>query len=133
MELSPSLTHKKLARYYNGLSFGINAYLRSHINWNFTMSIVQAHINNCDCQVMIVSYVTLLSQELEQLWHFGLVTFYYLIHRGDKIFCISSFLKTGVIGLNDNSNPVVYPATSSDFDLKHLLCLGWRNLSKTAE
>jgi hypothetical protein len=46
MEPSPSLTHKKLARYYNGLSFGINVYLRSHIDWDFTMSIVQAHIDN---------------------------------------------------------------------------------------
>jgi hypothetical protein len=51
MEPSPSSTHKKLARYYNGLSFGINLYLRSHIDWDFTMSIVQAHINNHDYQV----------------------------------------------------------------------------------
>ncbi len=26
---------------------------------------------------------------------------------GDKIFCISSYLKMGVVGLNDNSNPIV--------------------------
>jgi hypothetical protein len=45
MEPSPSSTHKKLARYYNGLGFGINVYLRSNIDWDFTMSIVQAHIN----------------------------------------------------------------------------------------
>jgi hypothetical protein len=51
MEQSPSTTHKKLARYYNGLSFEINVYLRSHIDRDFTMSIVQAHINNHDYQV----------------------------------------------------------------------------------
>jgi hypothetical protein len=51
MEPSPSSTHKKLARYYNGHSLGINVYLRSHINWDFTMSIVQAHINNHNNQV----------------------------------------------------------------------------------
>ncbi len=51
MEPSPSLTHKKLARYYNGLGFGINVYLRSHINRDFPMSIVQAHINNHGYQV----------------------------------------------------------------------------------
>ena len=51
MEPSPLSTHKKLARYYNGLGFGINVYLRSHINRDFTMSIVQAHINNHDYQV----------------------------------------------------------------------------------
>ncbi len=46
-----SSTHKKLVRYYNGLGFGINVYLRSHINQDFTMSIVQAHIDNHDYQV----------------------------------------------------------------------------------
>jgi hypothetical protein len=51
MEPLPSLTHKKLARYYNRLVFKINVYLRSHINRDFTMSIVQAHINNHDYQV----------------------------------------------------------------------------------
>jgi hypothetical protein len=51
MEPSPSLTHKKLARYYNGLGFGINVYLRSHTDLDFTMSIVQAHIDNHDYQV----------------------------------------------------------------------------------
>jgi hypothetical protein len=51
MEPSPSSTHKKSARYYNGLGFGINVYLRSHIGWDFAMSIGQAHINNHDYQV----------------------------------------------------------------------------------
>ncbi len=48
---SPSLTHKKSARYFNGLSFGIHVYLRSHINQDFTVSIVQAHIDNHNYQV----------------------------------------------------------------------------------
>jgi hypothetical protein len=51
MEPSPLSTHKKLARYYNGLGFGINVYLRSHINQDFTLLIVQAHINNHNYQV----------------------------------------------------------------------------------
>jgi hypothetical protein len=40
------------------LIFGINVYLRSHIDRNFTMSIVQAHIDNHDYQVgdRILSY-----------------------------------------------------------------------------
>jgi hypothetical protein len=60
MEPSPSSTHNKLARYYNGLSFGINVNLRSHIDWDFTMSIVQAHINNHNYQVddTILCYFT---------------------------------------------------------------------------
>ncbi len=93
---------------------------------------------------MIGSYVDLLSQELEQLWHFGLVTFYYLIHRNRTLFLLAvnqetkyfAFLLTLKWGLSVSMiivTPLYNPATSSDFDLQHLLCLGWRNLSKTAE
>jgi hypothetical protein len=93
---------------------------------------------------MIGSYVSLLSQELERLWHFGLVTFYYLIHRNRALFLLTvnqetkyfAFLLTLKWGLLVSMiivTPSYNPATSSDFDLKHLLPLGWRNLSKTAE
>jgi hypothetical protein len=93
---------------------------------------------------MIGSYVTLLSQELEQLWHFGLVTFYYLIHRNRTLFLLAvnqdakyfAFLLTLKWGLLVSMiivTPLYNPATSSDFDLKNLLHLGWRKLSKTAE
>jgi hypothetical protein len=51
MEPSILSTHKKSARYYNGLGFGIDVYLRSHIDCDFTMSIFQAHIDNHDYQV----------------------------------------------------------------------------------
>ncbi len=40
MEPSTSSPYQKTARYYNGLCFGINVYLRSHIDQDFTMSIV---------------------------------------------------------------------------------------------
>ncbi len=93
---------------------------------------------------MIGSYVTSLSQELEWPWHFGLVTFYYLIHRNRTLFLLavnqetkySAFLLTFKRGLLVSIiivTPLYNPATSSGFDLKHPLCLGWRNLSKTAE
>jgi hypothetical protein len=112
---SPLSTHKKLARYYNGIGFGINVYLRSHVNRDFTMSIVQAHINNHDYQVSDRILCSLLSQELEWLQPGDFLLFnpqepHSISSRcrtGDKIFCISSYLKTGVVGLNDNSNPVV--------------------------
>ena len=118
MEPSPSSTHKKMARYYNGLGFGINVYLRSHIDWDFTMSIVQAHIDNHDYQVddRILCYfasprvgmaaalrpgdfLLFNPQEPHSISH--------CCKSGDKIFCISSYLKTGVVGLINNSNPVV--------------------------
>ncbi len=114
MEPSPSSTHKNLARYYNGLGFGINVYLRSHIKWDFTMSIVQAHIDNHDYQVddRILCYFAfprigtavalrpgdfLLFNPQEQ--H----SISSCCKSGDEIFCISSYLKTGFVGLNDNT------------------------------
>ena len=45
MEPSPSLLHAKSARYYNAVSFGINVFLRCHIDKDFTMSIVQVHLD----------------------------------------------------------------------------------------
>jgi hypothetical protein len=93
---------------------------------------------------MIGSYVTLLSQELEPLWHFGLVTFYFLIHRNCTLFLLAEnqetkyfafllTLKQGFLVSMIIVTPLYNPATFSDFDLKHPLHLGWRNLSKTAE
>ncbi len=51
MEPSTSSSYQKTARYYSSLGFGINVYLRSHIDQDFIMSIVQAHTNNRDYQV----------------------------------------------------------------------------------
>jgi hypothetical protein len=118
MEPSPSSTQKKLARYYNGLGFGINVYLRSHINRDFTMSIVQAQFNNHDYQVndRILCYLAFPRiGTAVALWPGDFLLFNpqtphsisSCCKSGDKIFCIYSYLKTGVDGLNDDSNPVV--------------------------
>jgi hypothetical protein len=117
MKQSPSLTHKKLARYYNRLSFGINVYLISHIDKDLTMSIVQAHINNHDYQVndRILCYFAFPRIGMAvALWPGDFPLFHpqephsipSCCKSGDKIFCISSYIKMGVVGLNDNSNPV---------------------------
>ncbi len=82
------------------------------------MSIVQAHINNHDYQVddMILCYFAFPRiGTAVALWPGDLLLFNpqepYSISSccksGDNFFCISSYLKTGVVGLNDNSNPVV--------------------------
>jgi hypothetical protein len=118
MEPSPSSTHKKSARYYNGLGFGIKVYLRSHINQDFTMSIVQAHIDNQDYQVddRILCYFAFPRIGMAVALRPGDFLLFNPqephsisshCKSGDKIFCISSYLKMGVVGLNDNSNPVV--------------------------
>ncbi len=93
MELSPSLSHKKSARYYNGLSFGISVYLRSHIDWDFTISIVQPHIDNHDYQVddRILCYFTFpRNGTAVALWPGD-----FLLFNPHKLHSISSRCKSG--------------------------------------
>jgi hypothetical protein len=118
--MTPSLCsqHKKEARYYNGLGFGIIVYLRSHIDQDFTMSVVQAHIDNHDYQVddRIICYFAFprigraVALRPGDFLLFNPQEPHAISSRccaGDEVFCISSYLKTGVAGGNDNSNTVV--------------------------
>jgi hypothetical protein len=106
MEPSTSSSYQKTARYYNGLGFGINLYLKSHIDQDFTMSIVQAHTNNRDYQVnnKILCYFEFPRIDLAvALWpgDFLLInpqephSISSRCRSEDEIFCISSYLKNG--------------------------------------
>jgi hypothetical protein len=61
MEPSPSSSNERSARYYNGLGFGINVFLRCHVDRDFTMSIVQAHIDEQDYKIdnQVICYFAL--------------------------------------------------------------------------
>ena len=118
MGTSPSSSNKKHARYYNGLGFGINVYLRSHIDADFTMSIVQAHIDNHNYQIddRIVCYFAFprigVSVALRpgDFLLFNPTEPHCVSSRcraDDDIYIISSYLKTAIVGLNDNTNPIV--------------------------
>jgi hypothetical protein len=118
MEPSPSSAHQNPARYYNGLGFGINVYLRSHIDHDFTMSIVQAHIDNCDysphdkviCYFAFPRIGIAVALRPGDFLLFNPQEPHSISSRcrnDDEIYCISSYLKTGVVGLHDNSNPMV--------------------------
>ncbi len=113
---SPQQTKK--ARHYNGLGFGINVYLRSHIDADFTMSIVQAHIDSHTYQIddRIICYFAFprigVSVALRpgDFLLFNPTEPHCVSSRcraDDGIYIISSYLKTAVVGLNDNSNPIV--------------------------
>lgn len=118
MTPSPCSLHKKGGRYYNGLGFGINVYLRSHIDQDFTMSIVQAHIDNYDYQMddRIICYFTFPRIGLAVALRPGDFLLFNLqephsissrCKAGDEVYVISSYLKTAVVGGHDNSNTVV--------------------------
>jgi hypothetical protein len=82
------------------------------------MSIVQAHIDNHDYQVndRILCYfafprigmaVALRPGDFLLFNPQELHSISFCCKSGDKIFCISSYLKMGVVGINVNSNPIV--------------------------
>jgi hypothetical protein len=117
MEPSTSSSYQKTARYYNGLGFGINLYLRSHIDQDFNMSIVQAHTNNRNYQFKdkILCYFAFPRIGMAvALWAGDILPFnpqepHSISSRRrseDEIFCLSSYLKTSVVGLNDNSKTI---------------------------
>jgi hypothetical protein len=115
---SPSSSSKKDARYYNGLGFGINVYLRSHIDADFTMSIVQAHIDNHDyanddkiiCYFAFPRIGAAVALRPGDFLLFNPREPHSIssrCNREDDVYIISSYLKTAVVGLHDNSNPIV--------------------------
>jgi len=100
------------------MGFGINVFLRSHVDQDFTMSIVQAHIDEHDYIVKdkIICYFAFPRIGIAVALRPG----DFLIFNPqephsissrcnveDEVYCISSYLKTAVVGLNDNSNMVV--------------------------
>ena len=118
MSPSPCSPNQKSARYYNGLGFGLNVFLRSHIDRDFTMSIVQAHIDNHDYQLndRIVCYFAFPRIGIAVALRPGDFLLFdpqephsisSCCKAEDEILCASSYLKTAIVGLNDNSNTVV--------------------------
>ncbi len=75
MDPSPLLTHEKLARYYNGLGFGINIYLRSQLIGTSLCQLFKLTSTTMIIKSMIRPYITLFSQELEWLWLFDFLSF----------------------------------------------------------
>ena len=118
MEPSPSSSHQKTGRYYSGLGFGINVFLRCHVDRDFTMSIVQVHVDDHIYQVddKIVCYFAFPRIGIAVALRPGDFLLFNpqephsissRCRTEDEIYCISSYLKTAVVGLNDNSNSIV--------------------------
>jgi hypothetical protein len=99
---------------YNGIAFGVNVFLRAHVDDDFTYSVIQVHVDNMDYSVddEVVCYFCfprlgvavplrpgdfLLVNALE---------YHCLSSRCNdelNLFAVSSYLKTAVVGGNDNS------------------------------
>ncbi len=115
MAPSPSSSsNQHSARYYNGAGFGVNVFLRCHIDNDFTMSIVQVHMDRCyQDDDPIVCYFCLprigfaVALRPGDIFMFNPQEPHCISSRcksDDQVYCISCYLKTRVVGLNDNSN-----------------------------
>ena len=118
MDPSPLSSGVKSARIYNGMGFGINVYLRSHTDQDFMMSIVQAHIDECRytasdsivcyfCFPRIGTAVALCPGDFLIFNPQEPHSISSRCNPEDDVYCISSYLKTAIVGLNDNMNEVV--------------------------
>ena len=115
MAQSPSSSsNQHSARYYNGAGFGVNVFLRCHIDNDFTMSIVQVHMDRCyqDDDPIVCYFCFPQIGCAVALWPGNIFMFNpqephcisSWCNSDDQVYCISCYLKTSVVGLNDNSN-----------------------------
>ena len=98
---------------YNGIAFGVNVYLRAHIDQDFTYSVIQVHVNGMDygldddvvCYFCFPRLGVAVSMRPGDFLLVNALEYHCLSSRCNTdvdIFCVSSYLKTAVVGGNDN-------------------------------
>ncbi len=118
MDQLPFSSGIKSARIYNGMGVGINVYLRSHTNQDFMMSIVQAHIgerhytasDSIVCYFCFPRIGTAIALCPGDFLIFNPQEPHSISSRcnpEDDVYCISSYFRAAIVGLNDNMNEVV--------------------------
>ena len=101
------------SRIYNGVAFGLNVHLRAHIDHDFTYSLIQAHIDGVQYGLddPIVCYFCFPERGIAvplKPGDFLLINAleYHCVssrcNGEQRVFCMSSYLKTAVVGGNNN-------------------------------
>jgi hypothetical protein len=108
--------NSKSSRIFNGIGFGVNIFLRSHTDMEFTQSIVQVHTDNplyrSDDPVICYFCFPIIGMAV------ALRPGDYLLFNAtephalsscclhsDDVYSLSCYLKTSIVGLNDNTIP----------------------------
>jgi len=102
---------------YSGLAFGVNVYLHAHVDDDFTYSVIQVHVDSLDYGVddEVVCYFCFpclgVSVPLRpgDFLLINALEYHCLLSRCKDdfdLFAVSSYLKTAVVGGNDNSVPL---------------------------
>ena len=98
---------------FNGIAFGLNIHLRAHIDHDFTYSLIQVHVDDVDYEVYdeIVCYFCFPERGIAVPMKAGdflvidAMEYHCVSSRCDPnldVFCLSSYLKTAVVGGNNN-------------------------------
>jgi hypothetical protein len=106
-------TDEKGASIYNGIAFGVNVYLRAHIDNDFTYSVIQVHQNDVDysaddetvCFFCFPRLGVAVPLKPGDFLLINALEYHCLSSRCDDavdIFCVSCYLKTAVVSGNDN-------------------------------
>jgi hypothetical protein len=114
----PGSSQKSMLKYYGALAFGCNVFLRCHTDSDFTMSIAQIHLKGKatyeldDDIVVYFCFPTLgvaVPMRPGDLLLFNSLIPHCLSSRcrqDDKIYSLATYLKTSVVGMNNNQLPV---------------------------
>ena len=113
----PSSSHKSTSKYYGGLAFGCNVFLRCHTDNDYTMSMVQIHLKgkvkyNIEDDVVVYFCFPTLGVAVP-LRPGDFLLFNALIphcissrcRHAEEILSIAMYLKTSVVGMNNNRLP----------------------------
>jgi hypothetical protein len=102
---------------FNGIAFCVNVYLCAHIDHDFTFSVIQVHVDNVDYKIdnNIVCYFgfprlgVAVALKPGDFLLINALEYHCLSSRCTDdvdILCVSSYLKTAVVGGNDNKRPL---------------------------
>jgi hypothetical protein len=123
---TPSTSSGKSGNVFNAVAFGMNVHLRAHVDHDFTYSVIQAHVNGMvyGLNDPVVCYFCFPAHGIAvplRPGDFLLINalVYHCVssrcRREDDVFVLSCYLKTAVVGGNDNKRELTE---------KEIECLG---------
>lgn len=99
---------------FNGIAFGVNIHLRAHVDNDFTYSTIQVHVNEVEygledkvvCYFCFPRLGVAVPMRPGDFLLINALEYHCVSSRcsdDDDVLCLSCYLKTAVVGGNDNS------------------------------
>jgi hypothetical protein len=104
----------RTANFFNGIAFGVNVYLRAHVDDDFTYSVIQVHVDDMEygvdddvvCYFCFPRLGVAVPLRPGDFLLVNALEYHCLSSRCNMdidLFCVSSYLKTAIVSGNDNS------------------------------